>query len=466
MLRRCSWTQGTLPMTQIRFLSKSRLLVLLIHVLVFIPAASAQGRLPEADYFSLTPAEWDAFGYQVVEYNDRLLISAPAFDSQVSGMVYLFDKNTKEIVHVFHPDDDVVESRLYGVNIAISDDCIVISAASGSADSLVFVHDPVTFELIATIELSSDKVSYSLGISMDLDGADLLIGLPFSDVHGLSAGQALLYHAPTAMLLQEITRSEYGGGGFGSSVQINDKHIVVTATGIKPNGRDYGAVYLFDRDNGQQLNMLVDNQVTDDNTSFGYSVRLEQNTLAVSRSVFDITDINNQVYSIQLFDITDPSDQTPSYSVIEMPETIYNLQRFGVAIALNDQYIVLNGQTGLGHLDWTMGIFVYDLQSLSLIEVIRTDRVFQAEVYISPVLDYTDQLFFGHMASGIEGPTGPGIVHQYQLTDCPQDINHDGSLDTEDINQFIQARMDWNDTLSFNYFDISAFIEGFLAGCP
>jgi|GEM_PF-5238953 len=442
-------------------------LVTMFIALYFTPVASAQGRLPEIDFYSNTPEDWDAFGHQVAQHNDRLLVSAPAFDSQAPAFVYLYDKNTNELVHVFHPEEDLQAPYWYAGNIAISDDCIVISAVRRFEPSQILIYDPVTFELVTSIELSPDMVRYQTGIRFALDGPDLLIGFPFSNTFGQSTGQALLYHAPSATLIAELVATEYESFHyFGSDVQINSKHIVISASGYTTNNHDFGAIYLFDRETGQQLNKLVNNQVTDDRTSFGFPIELYDNTLAVRRSSIMFSEINNTKASIQLFDLSNPVDQPPNYSVIDMPETVYNLQGFGNGLAMNENYISVNGTMEFSRSNFTNGVYIFDLQSHSLIEVVRANRVFQTEAYTSFALDSMDRLYFGHMLNGIEGPTGPGIVHQYQLTDCPQDLNHDGALDILDINEFVMARMDWNDTLTFNFFDVSAFIKDFLVGCP
>ncbi len=73
----------------------------------------------------------------------------------------------------------------------------------------------------------------------------------------------------------------------------------------------------------------------------------------------------------------------------------------------------------------------------------------------------------------------PGIVDlgaaEFQgttPTDCPPDINDDGTLNFFDISAFLTAFnaqdpvADFNDDGTFNFFDISAFLSAFSAGCP
>jgi len=57
-------------------------------------------------------------------------------------------------------------------------------------------------------------------------------------------------------------------------------------------------------------------------------------------------------------------------------------------------------------------------------------------------------------------------------TDCPPDINDDGTLNFFDISAFLSAFnaqdpvADFNDDGTFNFFDISAFLSAFSSGCP
>jgi autotransporter family porin len=73
----------------------------------------------------------------------------------------------------------------------------------------------------------------------------------------------------------------------------------------------------------------------------------------------------------------------------------------------------------------------------------------------------------------------PGIVDlgaaEFQgttPTDCPPDINDDGTLNFFDISAFLTAFnaqdpvADFNGDGTFNFFDISAFLSAFSAGCP
>lgn len=69
------------------------------------------------------------------------------------------------------------------------------------------------------------------------------------------------------------------------------------------------------------------------------------------------------------------------------------------------------------------------------------------------------------MENGIEGPVGDGTIYTFALSRCPQDLNQDLQLNQLDVITFINDRPDWNDDRTFNFFDVSLYVEQFLQGC-
>ena len=58
-----------------------------------------------------------------------------------------------------------------------------------------------------------------------------------------------------------------------------------------------------------------------------------------------------------------------------------------------------------------------------------------------------------------------GATYSY-FAPCPLDLNHDSSLDFNDVFHLIQSQIDWNSDSTFNYFDISLYLRAFRIGCP
>ena len=80
------------------------------------------------------------------------------------------------------------------------------------------------------------------------------------------------------------------------------------------------------------------------------------------------------------------------------------------------------------------------------------------------------QLLAGHQYSwkvGVWNTLGVGITPEETfVVDCPPDVNDDGNLDFFDTSMVTSGMFDYNGDTVFDFFDISAFLDDFSAGCP
>lgn len=152
----------------------------------------------------------DRFGMVVVVNESYILVGSPFRDElgANSGAVYVFDAATRQELHKLVPDD-------------------------GSAND-------------------------QFGTAIAIDGEIAVVGAPKHDGAGADSGSAYIFDLASGDQLMKLTPSvQNAGSEFGAAACISDQYIAIGAPHENVKGFiDAGAVYVFDRVSGAEINRI------------------------------------------------------------------------------------------------------------------------------------------------------------------------------------------------------------------
>lgn len=162
-----------------------------------------------------TPNRGDLFGRAVAMDGTHVLISAPFDGSGAihSGRVYLFDGATGKLLQTFvNPDPS--NGSGFGLSVAIQDNQVLIGASSSTSSAsnsgIAYLFDANTGELLQTFADPTPAEGDLFGNAVAIDRNALLIGAIGNDDGGENSGAAYLFQ-------QSQPRSTSGPGEDGGS---------------------------------------------------------------------------------------------------------------------------------------------------------------------------------------------------------------------------------------------------------
>jgi len=328
----------------------------------------------------------DAFGFSVSISGNNVLVGA-AFDNTNGGDVgqaYLFDATTGLLLQTFD-DPTVTTSDRFGVSVSISGNNVLVGApfddTNGAQVGQAHLFDATTGAFIRTFDDPTVTTQEDqFGFSVSISGNNVLVGAPGDDTNGNAVGQAHLFDATTGVLLQTFDDPTVTTlDGFGISVAIDGNNVLVGAPGDDTNGVGVGQAHLFDATTGALLRTFDDPTVTTED-QFGFSVSISGNNVLVGAPGDDTN--GSTVGQVHLFDAT-----TGNLLQTFDDPTVTNLDQFGVKVSISGNNVLVgaprddtNGaQVGQAHLfDATTGLLLQTFDD----PTVTTGDVFGASVAI------------------------------------------------------------------------------------
>jgi hypothetical protein len=268
------------------------------------------GGLTETRLLASDGAEEDAFGYSVSISGDTAVIGALGDDENGAntGSVYIFERNEGGIgnwgeVTKLTASDAEANDR-FGGSVAISGDTVVVGASwkdgAGTARGAVYVFErneggednwgEVT-KLTASDAMDYDRFGQSVAIDKDTIAVGGDLYLVRANQEGEDRGAVYVFERNEGGEgnwgeVTKLTASDAADGDFfGQSVAIDGDIIVVGAPWKDDTGRNRGAVYVFERNEGGEGNWGEATKLTAsdamDNDMFGQSVDIRGDTIVV-----------------------------------------------------------------------------------------------------------------------------------------------------------------------------------------
>jgi len=197
-----------------------------------------------------TPTDEDYFGGSVALDGNRALIGADSDDTigENVGQAYLFDATTGALLQTFD-DPTPTDGDSFGSSVAIEDDRVLIGAPADDTNGVgvgqAHLFDATTGALLFTFDDPTPTTRDRFGSRVALDGDRVLIGAITDDTIGENVGQAYLFDAITGALLQTFDDPTPTDGDTFGFVAIKDQHVLIGARGDDTNGENVGQAHLF-----------------------------------------------------------------------------------------------------------------------------------------------------------------------------------------------------------------------------
>ena len=244
-------------------------------------------------------ANGERFGATIdVSKNQKIIVGAPQTllsPGLDSGAVYIFDFNGNLLQSFSAPDPQPGDE--FGAVVLGYEDDVLISNPAGNTEKaqtgIVYLYDANSGQLIEKFQQINPQSFSRFGESMSTDGDIVLIGAPQTNGDFPQEGAVYLYDGNSGNLINTIMNPDpVPFGKFGSSVKLTENYIVVGAPSnlgtydlipekdptivsepdvgvdVNPNS---GVVYVYDR-NSLDLLATLENPSPEDDEFFGETI--------------------------------------------------------------------------------------------------------------------------------------------------------------------------------------------------
>jgi hypothetical protein len=212
-----------------------------------------QGKLTASD-----AALGDQFGFRVSISGDYAIIGASGNDDNGtdSGSAYVFARTGSTWIQQSKlTASDAASLDRFGNSVAISGDYAIVGAefnddnGSSSGSAYVFMRIGTTWTEQAKLTASDAAGGDTFG-RVAIDGDTAIVGAYRSDDNGSESGSAYVYTRTGSIWTEQakLTASDAAGGDrFGISVAIDGDNVIVGAYFNDDDGTDSGSAYVFAR---------------------------------------------------------------------------------------------------------------------------------------------------------------------------------------------------------------------------
>jgi hypothetical protein len=207
----------------------------------------------------------DFFGNSVAIDNNTIIIGAPYDDypgNTDAGSAYLYQRQgTTWVEQYILRASDGGPSHHFGFSVALDGNWAVIGAYEGDADIVSGAGAAYVFNKTGSnwveqqklIDANSPVYGEDFGWSVAIKNDTILVGCPREHIDGNPAG-AVFEFVRTGSTWVQNDRLTAGDAdpndGFGKSVALSGRHIIIGAPYNFDNGKSTGSAYLFDNFSG------------------------------------------------------------------------------------------------------------------------------------------------------------------------------------------------------------------------
>jgi hypothetical protein len=279
------------------------------------------------------------FGLDVAVDGDTIVVGA--FGSEAAFVFVKEAGGEWTLQQRLNPSD---AGGAFGFAVAVDGDRIVVGATGVNAfvgAVYVFDRSGTTWNETTILTPSDDVYSY-FGEAVDVEGDTIVVG---ASVHNDSRGAVYVFALNGAMTWEETDiltasdgvpfSSDFGfGDSFGSSVALSGSSIAVGADSASGGN---GKAYVFTRSIGpdfEEIKLLQGNATGFDR--FGSSVALVGDTVVVGAPFHNGTGSNNGAIYVYK---RDPTDNSWSLAT-KLTSSESNVEELGTAVAISGEFVV------------------------------------------------------------------------------------------------------------------------------
>ncbi|MEL6797106.1 MAG: hypothetical protein AAFO89_09835, partial [Planctomycetota bacterium] len=205
-----------------------------------------------------------AFGWSVDAADGFIAVGSPGDVEGANGgggAVYIYDESTRARIGKFFASDAGFADNM-GRRVATASGRVLASSPfdddNGTDAGAVYLFDAATGQEITKITSPDGMARDNFGLGLAADGDLIVVGAPFADGDGTSAGAVHLFDIATGDPVGRLRPDDISAGDqFGRAVAIDGDLIVVGSRAADPQGSASGRVYVFDRVTQQQIAELL-----------------------------------------------------------------------------------------------------------------------------------------------------------------------------------------------------------------
>jgi hypothetical protein len=282
---------------------------------VYVFESDGLGGWVETKLTASDAADGDLFGINVAVDGDRLVVGAP-FDDAVgpdSGSVYVFESDG---------DGDWAETKLipsdapgegfFGRSVALDGGRVVVGAEHNAdrwtqGSVYVFESDGLGGWVETKLTASDGAIGDLFGVTLAVEGDRIFAGAAFDDDRGIDSGSVYVFESDGlgGWVETKLVASDTGQGDhFGWLVAVDSGRLVVGAPADDDRGTASGSVYVFESDG---LGGWVETKLTasdgSDTDSFGSRAAVDGDRLVVGAS-----GDNNATGSVYIYEASPDAD--------------------------------------------------------------------------------------------------------------------------------------------------------------
>lgn len=243
-----------------------------------------------------TPSNLDRFGAVIRATDQRVFVSATGDDTagQTAGAVYVYNRTTGALLHTITAPNPAGNEE-FGTIMSVHGDTLVVGRGSSSPDIHVF--NALTGQLLQTIATGTAFAPNSVFV----DAQRIYVG----DARFASlSGRVLVFNRTTGALIQTIVNPDSttpNSDFFGIRVVATSDRLVVGASGQDVNGRNTGAVYVFNIASGALLQTLTQSS-PDEHSEMGLGLSVGGGrVLALASQADSVGDLAGRAYLFDIF---------------------------------------------------------------------------------------------------------------------------------------------------------------------
>lgn len=434
--------------------------------------ASAQVMHQDLKVVPMDPVVDQNFGRSVALEGGVLAIGAPG-DSSLgtnAGAAYIFVPVSGQQSMKLTAEDGA-PGDMFGACLAMGDGILAIGAphhrSNGIDCGAVYLFDAASGVLLRELAPSNGSSGDLFGSAIAIDGGLVVVGAPSSDARFQNAGSSYIFDISSGVQLAELVPTEGGPNqSFGISVAAAAGKVAVGSRAYfqLPHGFTLGAAHLFDASNGSAGLVLrsSDGVWTD---FFGDTVAMDDQHIAIgawARSIF--RDHSGAVY---LFD-----RQTGEELHRIFPDDGGDKHNFGISLSIDRGFLAIGAHQTNDRGFSSGSAYLYEIETGDFVVKFVADDGSPLD-YMGTSVTISNGVVAAGAIGDSDLASHSGSVYLFGNPQiCTADMNSDGAVNFFDISLFIDRFIQEDPSADvtrdgvFNIFDVMGFIDLFNAGCP
>ncbi len=253
------------------------------------------------------------FGQSISLSGDRLIVGAPGNTENGArlGAAYVFERQaegSRQEVAKLTASDAATEDA-FGDSVSMSGDRLVVGARfdadAGFATGAAYVFERQgdgSWQEVAKLTASDAASGDFFARSVSLSGDHVVVGYPSDDDDGQGLGSVYVFERQGDGSWQEVaklTASDASfGDTFGQHIALNGNRVIIGAPNNDDDGLSSGSAYVFERQSDGSWKEVAKLTALDAQQfeSFGRSVSLDGNRIAIGTSGIETLDLSGSAY--------------------------------------------------------------------------------------------------------------------------------------------------------------------------